>query len=81
MKKFFLNAATVLIQIALIKLSLTVMLMGNIFYPLAMAFVAMRTPRFLQEFMLNVSGSGGSVVNTVYHTSRLFQMAKSIIKN
>ena len=80
MKKFFLNAATVLIQIALIKLSLTVMLMGNAIYALAMAFVAMRTPKFLQEFMLNVSGAGGSVINTVYHTSRLFQMAKQVFK-
>jgi len=81
MKKFFLNAATVLIQIALIKLSLTVILLGNTIYALAIAFVAMRTPKFLQEFMLNVSGVGGSVINTVYHTSRLFQMAKSVIKN
>jgi len=80
MKKFFLNAATVLIQIALIKLSLTVMLLGNAIYALAIGFVAMRTPKFLQEFMLNVSGAGGSVINTVYHTSRLFQMAKGIIK-
>ena len=79
MKKFFLNAATVLIQIALIKLSLTVMTMGNCFYSLAIAFVAMRTPKFLQEFMINVSGAGGSVINTVYHTSRLFQMAKGVI--
>ena len=81
MKKFFLNAATVLIQIALVKLSLTVVLMGNLFYALAIAFVAMRTPKFLQEFMLNVSGAGGSVINTVYHTSRLIQMAKNVIKS
>jgi len=80
MKKFFMNAATVLIQITLIKLSLTVMIMGNPFYSLAMVFVAMRTPKFLSEFMLNISGAGGSVINTVYHTSRLFQMAKGILK-
>jgi len=80
MKKFFLNAATVLIQIALIKLSLTVMLMGNTIYALAIGFVAMRTPKFLQEFMLNISGAGGTVINTVYHTSRLFQMAKQVFK-
>jgi hypothetical protein len=80
MKKFFMNAATVLIQICLVKLSLTVMVLGNCFYALAIAFVAMRTPRFLQEFTLSASGAGGSVVNTVYHTSRLYQMAKSAIK-
>jgi hypothetical protein len=77
MKKFFMNAATVLIQIALVKLSLTVMILGNCFYALAIVFVAMRTPKFLQEFTLSASGAGGSVVNTIYHTSRLYQMAKS----
>ena len=76
LKKFFMNAATVLIQIALIKLSLTVMILGNPFYSLAMVFVAMRTPKFLQEFIVNMGGSGGTVINTVYHTSRLVQMAK-----
>ena len=80
MKKFFMNAATVLIQITLVKLSLTVLIMGNCFYALAIVFVAMRTPKFLQEFLLNAGGTGGSVVNTIYHTSRLYQMAKSAMK-
>ena len=77
MKKFFMNAATVLIQIALVKLSLSVMILGNCIYALAIVFVAMRTPKFLQEFTISASGAGGSIVNTVYHTSRLYQMAKS----
>jgi len=77
LKKFFMNAATVLIQIVLIKLSFVIMTFGNIFYSLAIVFVAMKTPKFLQEFMLNVGGAGGSVVNTVYHTSRLYQMSKA----
>ena len=80
MKKFFMNAATVLIQIALIKLSMTVLIMGNPFYALAMVFVAMRTPKFLQEFTVNMGGTGGSVINTVYHSSRLYQMAKQAMK-
>jgi hypothetical protein len=80
MKKFFMNAATVLIQIALVKLSLTVMILGNCFYALAVVFVAMRTPRVLQEFMLAAGGAGGSIVNTVYHTSRLYQMARRAVK-
>jgi len=80
MKKFFMNAATVLIQITLIKLSMVVLLMGHPFYGLAMVFVAMRTPKFLQEFMIHMGGTGGSVVNTIYHTSRLVQMAKHIGK-
>jgi len=80
MKKFFMNAATVLIQIVLIKLSLTVLVLGNCFYALAIVFVAMRTPKFLQEFMLQAGGAGGAVVNTIYHTSRLVQMAKGVLK-
>jgi hypothetical protein len=80
MKKFFMNAVTVLIQITLVKLSLTVMVLGNAFYALAIVFVAMRTPKFLQEFMLSASGAGGSITNTVYHTSRLYQMAKHAMK-
>jgi hypothetical protein len=80
MKKFFMNAATVLIQIALVKLSLTVMILGNPFYSLAIAFVAMRTPKFLQEFVVQMGGAGGSITNSLYHSSRLYQMAKSAIK-
>ncbi|MDR1321168.1 MAG: DUF6102 family protein [Gracilibacteraceae bacterium] len=79
MKKFFMNAATVLIQIALVKLSLTVMILGNCFYALAIVFVAMRTPKFLQEFVLSAGGAGAGVVNTVYHTSRLYQMARGAL--
>ncbi len=80
MKKFFQNAATVLIQVTLVKLSLTVMILGNLFYAIAVVFVAMRTPKFIQEFMIQSGGSGGGVVNTVYHTSRLYQMARSAVK-
>jgi len=80
MKKFFMNAATVLVQIVLIKLSLTVLILGNCIYALAIVFVAMRTPKFMQEFMLQAGGTGGAVVNTVYHTSRLVQMAKGVLK-
>ncbi|MDR2903671.1 MAG: DUF6102 family protein [Clostridiales bacterium] len=79
-KKFFMNAATVLIQIVLVKLSLTIMVLGNPFYSLAIVFVAMRTPKFLQEFVVQMGGAGGSIVNSVYHTSRLVQMAKSVGK-
>ena len=80
MKKFFLNAATVLIQIALLKLSLLVLTVSNnIIYAVAITFVAMKTPRFMSEFML-MHGGGGSITNTVYHTTRLIQMAKNAIK-
>lgn len=77
MKKFFMNAFTVLVQVVLVKLSLMIMGEGHIFYSIAICLVAMKTPKFLQEFML-VSGSGG-VMNTVYHTSRMVQMGSKLL--
>ena len=79
LKKFFMNSATVLVQIVLIKLSLMILVVSNnMIYAVAVAFAASKTPRFLSEFMLEHSG-GGSISNTIYHVSRLAQMAKSVI--
>jgi len=55
-----------------------VMILGNLFYAIAVVFVAIRTPKFIQEFMIQ-SGGGGSITNTIYHTSRLYQMAKGAL--
>ena len=77
-KKIIQNAVTVLIQICLVKLSISVLALGNLFYAIGIVFVAMKTPKFLQEFMIQ-TGGGGSIMNTVYHTSRIYQMAKSVI--
>jgi hypothetical protein len=79
-KKFFMNAFTVLIQILLVKIALSVMVLGNPFLALAMLFVAMRTPRFLSEFMLAAGGAGHAGVNTIYHTSRMYQMVRGALR-
>lgn len=79
MKKFFQSAMTVIVQISLVKLSVTIMGMGEIIYSVAVCLVAIKTPRFLQEFMLYAI-SGGSITNTIYHSSRLYQMAKAALK-
>ena len=52
---------------------------NNIIYAVAIAMVANRAPRFLNEFLL-MQGGGGNITNTLYHVTRLFQMAKSAIK-
>ena len=79
MKKFFMNSATVLVQVFLVKLSLMVLILSNnIIYAVAIAMVANRAPKFINEFIL-MSGSGGHVTNTIYHISRLAQMAKQVI--
>jgi RNA polymerase sigma factor (sigma-70 family) len=43
------------------------------------AYVAMKTPKFLSDFMLTSGGMGGNITNTIYHASRLAQMAKSAV--
>ncbi len=51
----------------------------NIFWGTACIVLAIRTPRFLVEFMVP-SGGGGGVVNNVYHSVRLVGMAKNLMK-
>ena len=41
--------------------------------------LALKTPKFLQEFMI-VSSGGGNPMNTIYHTTRMVQMAKTVFK-
>lgn len=56
-KKFMQNIATVIIQIALVKLSVEIAVLNHIIYAIGTAMVALRTPAFLQEFMLVRSGT------------------------
>jgi hypothetical protein len=82
MKKFFMNAVTVLTQILLFKLSIMVLIVKGdafgIIFAISIAMTAAATPKFLSEFMLTYGG-GGSMSNTVYHVSRLAQMTKAVI--
>lgn len=78
-KKFFQSAFTVIVQIVLAKMSLSLLSIGHMFWGIAAVMLALKTPKFLQEFML-VTGAGGNPMNTVYHTTRVAQMAKAVIK-
>ena len=81
--KFFQSMTSVVVQIALCKLGVGLMMnLGgnmNIFWGTACIVLAIRTPRFLVEFMVP-SGGGGGVVNNVYHSVRLVGMAKNLMK-
>lgn len=79
MKKFFQSALTVVVQISLAKMSVGLMINAHVFWGIAAMMLALKTPKFLQEFMITTS-AGGSPMNTVYHTTRLVQMAKSVVK-
>lgn len=81
--KFFQSMVSVVVQVALCKLGVGMMMnMGgnmNVFWGTACIVLAIRTPRFLAEFMVP-SGGGGGVVNNVYHSVRLVGMAKNLMK-
>jgi len=77
-KKFFQSTLTVVVQLALAKLSVGLFLNSHIFWGIAAITLSLKTPKFLQEFMLVSGGGGGGISNKIYHTSRLYQMAKSV---
>ena len=78
MMKFFQSAFSVAVQIVLCKLGVGMMLNMRVFWGIACIVLAIRTPRFLNEFMVPVGGGG--VINNVYHSVRLAGMAKNLIK-
>lgn len=80
--KFFQSMAAVTVQISLCKLGIGMMLnMGinmNLFWGIACLLLAIRTPRFLAEFMVPTGGTGA--VNNIYHSVRLAGMVKNLVK-
>jgi len=81
--KFFQSTLAVVVQICLCKLGVGMMMnVGvnmNIFWGIACIVLAIKTPRFLSEFMVP-TGGGAGVINNVYHSVRLVGMAKGMIK-
>ena len=81
--KFFQSTVAVMVQISLCKLGVGMMMnVGinlNIFWGIACLVLAIKTPRFLSEFMVPTSGGGG-MVNNIYHSVRLVGMAKNLMK-
>ena len=72
-----------MVQISLCKLG-GVMMMNvginlNVFWGIACLVLAIKTPRFLSEFMVP-TGGGGGMVNNIYHSVRLVGMAKNLMK-
>lgn len=69
---------TVLVQIIMMKVSLSLLLAGHTIWGLAAVCFALRTPSALREFLF--AGSSGGVVNNIYSVARLSQMAmKSVV--
>jgi hypothetical protein len=79
-QKFFQSTLAVLVQIILAKLGVALMLNTHIFWGIAALLLALRTPKFLQEFLIVSGGQGGGMMNKVYSSARIYQMGKAVFK-
>ena len=68
MSKFFQSALSVIIQIALAKLGVGLMMNMHIFWGVACMILAVRTPKFLQEFIVT---TGGGAVHRLWNKAAL----------
>lgn len=82
--KFFQNMVAVVVQLSLCKFGIGLMLdIGvniNVFWGLSCMFLAVKTPRFLNEFIVPLTSGGGAAINNLYHSVKLVQMVKGIKK-
>lgn len=76
-KKFFQSILTVVIQIMLVKLAILLIISSQYIDSIAILLVALRTPKFLQEFML-VASNGGGVSNAIHTTSKTIELTKQV---
>jgi len=79
-QKFIQSTLAVVIQISLAKLGVGLMLNMHVFWGVACMILAIKTPKFLGDFLISTGSGGGGVVNNVYHSVRLVQMARGLIK-
>lgn len=78
-QKFFQSTLAVLVQIVLAKLGMALMLNTHIFWGIAALSLALKTPKFLQEFIIISGGEGnGGMMNKIYSTARIYQMGRSV---
>lgn len=80
LNKFFQSMLAVVVQIALSKLGVGLMMNMHVFWGVACLMLAVKTPKFLQDFLITSGGGGGGIVNNMYHSVRLVQMAKHLGK-
>lgn len=78
-QKFIQSTLAVVAQISLAKLGVGLMLNMHVFWGVACMILAIRTPKFLGDFLITTGGGGGAV-NNVYHSVRLVQLARNLVK-
>lgn len=79
-QKFFQSTLAVLVQIVLAKVGVALMLNTHVFWGVAALMLAIKTPRFLQEFIIVSGGHGAGFMGNVYQSARLVQIAKGAFK-
>ena len=80
MKKFFQSTLSIIIQITLAKLAVGMFINFHLFWGIAAMLLALRTPKFLQEFVLTGDSGGGGITNKVYHTTKVVQLVKGVFR-
>lgn len=78
-QKFFQATVAIVIQIVLSKLGVSLMVNLHPFFGIACMITAIKTPQFLQEFLI-VTGNSGGLATTAYHSTRMFQTLKGLAK-
>lgn len=76
-QKFIQSFFTVLVQSLLARFGLALMINQHVFWGIATLMLAIKTPRFLQEFLITSSGGG---MGGVYHSARMIQMVRTAFK-
>lgn len=75
-QKMFKSVLTVIIQIVLCKLGLALIFSSHWFYAIAVIVMAIKTPSFLQEFML--TGGSGGISGIIMNTSKSIELSRQI---
>ena len=78
MKKFFQSIVTVIVQIALAKIAILLISSAQLIQATAVLIVALRTPRFLGEFMLSTNHGTTGIGPIVHGTSRTIELTRHI---
>lgn len=79
-KKFFQSAFTIILQIILAKIVILLTVSAQLIMSVAVLLVALRTPKFLQEFIL-VSNNGSSGISNIIHTtSKVIELKGQVLR-
>lgn len=77
-QKFFQVSITIMVQVTMMKLALSLLIAGHSIWGLAGVYFAISTPKFIREFLIFTGGGG--IANNIYSGARLVEMARKVIK-